>query len=83
VRDLVRNVQELRKKSGLNVTDRILMSLQGGDEETARAVHKFHKYIEGETLAKIVTDIPKEKPAGREELALDRELMILSIWKEN
>ncbi len=49
-RDLVRNIQELRKQSGLEVTDRIVLNIQAGGE-LAKAVEEFGEVIAGETLA--------------------------------
>ncbi len=50
VRDIVRGVQNLRKEAGLDVTDRIRISL-GGSEETRLAVEDFQDYLMNETLA--------------------------------
>ena len=50
VRDLVRGIQNLRKESGLAVTDRIVLSL-AGDSELQSAYEMFADYISGETLA--------------------------------
>ena len=49
VRDLVRGIQNLRKESGLEVTDRINLSLSG-DAELKKAYAMFEDYIKGETL---------------------------------
>ena len=50
VRDLVRGIQNLRKESGLEVTDRIRLSLYGSDRLKA-AYEAFTDYIAQETLA--------------------------------
>ncbi len=50
VRDLVRGVQNLRKDSGLEVTDRIRLRV-GGDEELKSALDRFTEFVRGETLA--------------------------------
>ncbi|HNL69148.1 MAG TPA: class I tRNA ligase family protein, partial [Leptospiraceae bacterium] len=52
VRDLVRNIQEMRKKAGLEVTDRITLVMEA-DPEVSSAIERFAGYIEDETLAKI------------------------------
>lgn len=49
-RDLVRGIQNLRKESGLEVTDRIRLSLDG-DAELKEAATMFGDFIAGETLA--------------------------------
>jgi len=50
VRDLIRQVQNLRKESGLEVSDRIILQIQG-DEELTTAVRAFDEYLANETLA--------------------------------
>ncbi|MDR1786827.1 MAG: isoleucine--tRNA ligase [Treponema sp.] len=50
VRDLVRGLQNLRKESGLDVSDRITLSLYGPPELKA-AWQSFQDYVAAETLA--------------------------------
>ena len=50
VRDLVRGIQNLRKESGLNVTDRICLSVSGDDDLKA-SYEMFKDFIDSETLA--------------------------------
>ena len=50
VRDLVRGVQNLRKEAGLEVTDRIKLSV-AGDEELKAALASFSDFVRSETLA--------------------------------
>jgi isoleucyl-tRNA synthetase len=50
VRDLVRGVQNLRKESGLEVTDRIKLSV-AGDAELKKALEGFMEFVRSETLA--------------------------------
>ncbi|MEE1212003.1 MAG: isoleucine--tRNA ligase [Treponema sp.] len=50
VRDLVRGIQNLRKESGLNVTDRINLTV-GGDDELKAAFAMFESFVSGEVLA--------------------------------
>ncbi len=49
-RDLVREIQELRKQSGFNVEDRIRLFYQG-DGALAQALERWREYIAAETLA--------------------------------
>jgi len=51
MRDIVRLVQELRKKSGLNVDDRIMLHIDSPDNLVQRAVNDFREVIQRETLA--------------------------------
>ncbi|QTQ14126.1 isoleucine--tRNA ligase [Treponema parvum] len=50
VRDLVRGIQNLRKESGLEVTDRIILCVSGSEDLKA-AYEMFGGFIAGETLA--------------------------------
>ena len=49
VRDLVRNIQSLRKDSGLDVSDRIKLCISGADEIRA-SVDSHEEYMKNETL---------------------------------
>jgi isoleucyl-tRNA synthetase len=49
-RDIIRSIQNLRKDSGLDVTDRILLHVTG-TEDVTEAVSRFKEYIVSETLA--------------------------------
>ena len=49
VRDIVRSVQNLRKESNLDVTDRINLFIDGSDEVKA-AVEAFEDHLMQETL---------------------------------
>ena len=49
-RELVRTVQEARKRAGLDVADRIALRISGGDG-VARALERFADHIHEETLA--------------------------------
>ena len=60
-RDLVREIQELRKQSGFNVDDRIRLFYEG-DGMLARALERWSDYIAAETLALAVA--PGTPPNG-------------------
>jgi isoleucyl-tRNA synthetase len=53
-REAVRAIQEARKSAGLNVEDRIRLTL-GGDTALVAAVREHEEYVAGETLATGVT----------------------------
>ena len=48
-RDVVRAIQTLRKETGLDVSDRIILTL-GGDEVMEKVYNQFKDFIEAETL---------------------------------
>lgn len=65
-RDLVRGIQNLRKESGLEVTDRINLTLWCEDGDSAlleKAITEFKPFISEETLA-LSTQWVHEKPAA-------------------
>jgi isoleucyl-tRNA synthetase len=49
-REVVRAIQNARKQAGLNVEDRIELTL-GGDEELVDAAREHEEYVAGEVLA--------------------------------
>jgi isoleucyl-tRNA synthetase len=63
IRDLVRGIQNIRRESGLDVSDRIEIFLYGDGVELREAAEDFEDYLLSETLA---TSIRWEKrPGGR------------------
>jgi isoleucyl-tRNA synthetase len=58
-RDLVRAINDLRKRAGLDVTDRIVLAVRA-EGAAAEAVAAWRAYIAGETLARAWADAPGE-----------------------
>nr|MCR4823192.1 DUF5915 domain-containing protein [Treponema sp.] len=52
IRDLIRGIQNLRKESGFEVTDRIKLFVSG-DNDLKDAFAKFKDFVAGETLATV------------------------------
>ncbi len=73
-RDIIRSVQNLRKDRGLEVTDRIDLTVSGPEEVTV-AVAAFSDYIRQETLADTIgdgiTDYAETISCGEHEAAID------------
>ncbi len=57
MREIIRHVQSARKAAGLNVDDRINLSLKTGNEELRKAIEEHTKTIGEETLAQEFADV--------------------------
>ena len=83
-RDLVRNIQQMRKDKGLAVTDRIGLMFLQADKNIAQALIDFKHYIEEETLAKIDSQAP-EKPTTHNKVSkkikIEQEQVEAILWK--
>ncbi|MYB40167.1 class I tRNA ligase family protein, partial [Candidatus Saccharibacteria bacterium] len=82
VRELVRRVQVLRKTAGLEVENRIHLSLQTGDDELLAAFEAFADYVRGETLT-VNYDLGAKAPSLEVscELELNGHLIAISLQK--
>ena len=77
----MRSVQEARKNSGFNVSDRITLGISGS-EIVESVVDGYREFIMTETLAtKWQTEI--EKPIVYEENSLDDASWLIEISKDN
>ena len=70
-RDLVRLIQDLRKKKQCRFTDRIRVTVESPASELPAAIAENRAYIMGETLANelVLAQIPHDQPSDQFELA--------------
>lgn len=78
-REVIRAVQSARKKAGLNVDDRINLSLNCDDETLSSAIKQFEDDIAKETLAEDVNS--DSNYSYREEVKVDGVGLSLSLDK--
>ncbi len=80
-RDIIRNVQNLRKNAELDIADRITLSLTAASETTRTAIDEFADYIAGETLATQIGSTPLEAPLAQGEVKIEAEVVALALAK--
>ena len=77
-REIIRQVQEARKKAGFNVEDRIRLKIDSGSREVTEAVAKFKNMIFAETLATAELD---GEPEHTEEAKVDGQSVTLKLHR--
>jgi len=77
-RDLVRLVQDARKAAGLEVTDRIALGVEAGDD-IAEALSAFRDYVATETLATDLADRPIADASFRREGSIDGSPVTITL----
>jgi isoleucyl-tRNA synthetase len=79
-REFVRRVQDLRKKSGFQVDDRIRLYFQAS-EEMREAIAEYEQYIKDETLSLSMEEAAIPDHSSRQEYKLDQEHLTVGIVK--
>ncbi|UCG15230.1 MAG: class I tRNA ligase family protein [Phycisphaerales bacterium] len=80
-RDVVRNVQNLRKEMDLNIEDRIVLSLQAESEEVSAGIEAFRDYIARETLAVELTADTLTEAVGRKGVSIGGAKLDIAVRK--
>jgi isoleucyl-tRNA synthetase len=70
-RDIVRNVQNLRKQANLDIADRISLGLITDSEALRNAIEQCGEYIQTETLATKLTDAAVPEAEAQTEVKID------------
>jgi isoleucyl-tRNA synthetase len=80
-REVVRHVQELRKKSGLEMEDRIALRFATESSELLRAVEAHSSYISAETLAVEWTNVPLDGDSHAISVKVDGHPLTIQLRK--
>jgi isoleucyl-tRNA synthetase len=80
-REVVRHVQELRKSAGLEMEDRIVLSLQAEAPALRKAVEAHRDYICRETLAVQFTTVPLGEGAHQANVKVDGQALRIQLWQ--
>jgi isoleucyl-tRNA synthetase len=78
-RDVVRQVQELRKQASLEMDDRIALFLGSESEALREAIVANRDYIAGETLAAVWSAESLGDDARREEVTVDGQKLVVEL----
>jgi len=81
-REFVNRIQNMRKDSGFDVTDRIKIKYSGNSELT-NAVNMFNKYVSNETLADEINDVENLNGAAQTDWKINNIECSISIEKAN
>jgi isoleucyl-tRNA synthetase len=74
-REIIRHIQEMRRKAGYEIDDRIVVNYKGGE----RTFGKFSKEIARETLAKVLTPGSLYDPDIKEDIKLGNSIISIEI----
>jgi len=79
MREIVRHVQSARKQAGLQIDDRIVLSISSDDSEISQAVDVFADVIKAETLAVELNSVADE--SEKYDAKIEGKLVEISLKK--
>ena len=79
MREIVRHVQSARKQAGLQIDDRIVLSISSDDSEISQAVDAFADVIKSETLAVELNSVVDE--SEKYDVKIEGKLVEISLKK--
>ena len=79
MREIVRHVQSARKQAGLQIDDRIVLSISSDDSEISQAVDAFADVIKSETLAMELDSVVDE--SEKYDAKIEGKLVEISLKK--
>ena len=80
-RDIVRNVQNLRKEAGLDIADRITLSLVTESKELREAIDQCRDYVAGETLSIDIAANALEEETARSVVKIQGQPVTIALMK--
>ena len=79
MREIIRHVQSARKQAGLQIDDRIVLSISSDDSEISQAVNAFADVIKSETLAVELNSVINE--SEKYDAKIEGKLVKISLKK--
>ena len=79
MREIVRHVQSARKQAGLQIDDRIVLSISSDDSEISQAIDAFADVIKAETLAVELNSVVDE--SEKYDVKIEGKLVEISLKK--
>jgi hypothetical protein len=76
-------VQNLRKQAGLDIADRITLSLNTTSPALQAAIEQFGAYIQQETLAVELVTAPLDGQIAQPDVSIDGQAVRIGLVKAN
>lgn len=80
-RDIVRGIQQARKDSGLNITDKIKLSIAQDEEAIKAAIEKWQQYIMAQTLAISIESLANIKFDFEKDIEVNEAVVKVTLSK--